>query len=162
MEFKIIRELKKVFKLKDEEIKKIINSIDLYSYCTVKIIDNPKEMGSFITLEHEKKFLDITDLQKEDVETVIQEKNEFLIEIRNPEKSLTPGKLENLYGEKTIKKIPIFDPYSSYVVVKKINYNISIGYNKDYSEYQIVIYYPDKAKVRKHLKPKLKNRKTAV
>lgn len=163
MEFKIINELKNVFKLSSEEIKKIINYIDLYSCCTVKSIDNPKEMGKFITLEHEKKFLDVTDLQKEDVEAVIQEKTELLTVIRGKENNLIPGKLDNIYGEKTLKKIPVFDPYSSYIVVKKINYDISVGYNKNYTEYQIVIYYPNKANVRKELKPKNKkqNKKTA-
>ncbi len=158
------------YNLTSSEAESVAEKIDFDCAYVIEYIDSPKKLEFFTTLEYVKDniYISPTELKNsyygvsknpyislgQYIKVAIQEKQETITWIRNPENSLETGNINIIEDVKTLIKRPEFDPYKSYVGVKKVEHKITSIFNSDYFAYVILIYEPNSKKVKKYLKTK--------
>lgn len=162
--------LEENYNLSNEQIDQIISKIDFNAVVNLEFINDPKIMRMYVTLEHIQKDLYISALEFEnscygimkdpniplnkEIKVAIQEKNETMDIIVNPDNSLKAGKVEIINNVKNLKVRAQFDPFKNYIVVKKITHKIQAISMSEYSTYEIIIYVPNVKIVKRYLKYK--------
>lgn len=164
------KNLKLKYKLTEDQIDKIIEKIDFNCNVNVHFVNDPQTMRMFITLEHIVKdmYMSASEFDNScygvikdpniplnhEIKVAIQEKKEMMDVIENPEDTLKLGEVEIINGTKDLKVRAQFDPYKTYIGVKKITHKIEAIFKSEYSEYEIIIYVPNKKIVKRYLKYK--------
>lgn len=137
--------LKNRFNLKKFQIDEILNNVDFNCECLIKVINDPIKLTKYITLKYKKEVVDISYIQFEEGKLLIKEKEEFLTMIVNPNNTLKPGKKVKINSQEYIDETPIFNPFETYIGIKKITFKSNM--DEEYVKYEIFIYLPKIAKI---------------